>query len=151
MHYSIRILTQGANKDEARATAFDYADALVDLGEFDYYDAEDVKTYRLASELGKKAVEGALARNREEFMLSLQAVRLMLQEFTDEQIYQDDYPPEKRDYYASRWQFSQVGEGRSYLYGDRAIWGEAIRNDKDFQAATEGHANLWVTSMDFHN
>jgi hypothetical protein len=75
----------------------------------------------------------------------------MLQEFTDEQIYQDDYPPEPRDYYASRYEFTQVGDGHCYLYGDNAVWGEKIRNEKDYQAATADHDHLWVTCMGFHN
>jgi hypothetical protein len=75
----------------------------------------------------------------------------MLQEFTDEQIYQDDYPPEPREYYASRYEFTQVGDGHCYLYGDNAVWGEKIRNDRDYEAATANHENLWVTCMGFHN
>jgi len=121
MHYTIRILTGGENRRDARARALDHADRLVDEGEFDYYDADTARTHELASELGRKAVEGALAANRREFDAAIRAARLMLQEFTDEQIYQDDYPEGQRDYYASRWQFSQVGDSRSYIYGDHDV------------------------------
>ena len=153
MHYLVRILSYGENREEARTHALAYADRLVEQEEFDYYSPEGARTYRLTSALGQKAVEGALASNRRDFNLAMQAVRLMLQAFTDDQIYQDSFPQEPRDYYASRWQFSQVGAGHSYIYGDGDIWGEAIRNEQDFKAATETvfHDNLWVTSMDFHN
>jgi hypothetical protein len=50
----------------------------------------------------------------------------MLQAFTDEHIYQDDYPPEPSAYYASRWQFNQVGDGSAYLSGDESFWGEKM-------------------------
>src|SRR5258708_30742462 len=116
-----------------------------------YYDKQRARTYALVSALGKKAVEGALAANRREFDAALHAVKLMLQEFTDEQIYQDDYPPEPRDYYASRYEFTQVGDAHCYLYGDNDVWGEKIRNEKDYQAAAADHDNLWVTCMGFHN
>ena len=151
MHYLIGILTQGETKREARGNALSFADELVSRGEFDFYDSQRARTYQLASALGKKAVEGALAANRREFDTALHAVKLMLQEFSDEQIYQDDYPPEPRDYYASRYEFTQVGDGHCYLYGDNAVWGEKIRNEKDHQAATVDHDNLWVTCMGFHN
>jgi hypothetical protein len=151
MHYLIGILTQGETKQEAHGNALAFADELVDRGEFDFYDGQRARTYKLASALGTKAVEGALAANRREFDAALHAVKLMLQEFTDEQIYQDDYPPEPREYYASRYEFTQVGDGHCYLYGDNAVWGEKIRNDRDYEAATADHDNLWVTCMGFHN
>ena len=151
MHYRIGILTAGATRHEARDNAVAFADELVTRGEFDYYDARRARTYQLASALGRKAIDGALAANRKEFDTALRAVKLMLQEFTDEQIYQDDYPPDERDYYASRYEFTQVGDGHCYLYGDNGIWGEKIRNDKDYEAATAQHDNLWVTCMGFHN
>src|SRR5215471_6970936 len=104
MHYLIRILTEGASRQEAHDNALAFADALVEQGAFDYHD-DHGETHQLASKLGKRAVEAALAANRREFNLAIRAARLMLQEFTDEQIYQDEYPNEPRDYYASRWQF----------------------------------------------
>jgi hypothetical protein len=87
MHYLIGILTQGETKQDAHDNALAFADELVDRGEFDFYDGQRARTYKLASALGKKAVEGALAANRREFDAALHAVKLMLQEFTDEQIY----------------------------------------------------------------
>jgi hypothetical protein len=151
MHYQISILTGGENQEQARTYALEHANRLVDEGEFDYYQPETSATYQLASKIGKLTVERALKQNRAAFDAAMVAVRCMVAEFTDEQIYQDDYGDGERDYFASRWQFSQVGDGHVYLYGGSDIWGEAIRNDKDFQAATEGHHDLWVTSMDFHN
>jgi hypothetical protein len=151
MYSLIRILTQGETRQEAHDNALAFAHELVDRDAFDFYDGQRARTYTLASALGRKAVEYALAGNRREFDSALRAARLMLQEFTDEQIYQDDYPPEPREYYASRWEFSQVGDTRSFLYGDHGVWGEKIRNDKDYQAATADHDNLWVTCLWFHS
>jgi hypothetical protein len=145
MYSLIRILTQGETRHEAHDNALAFASELVDRDDFDFYDGQRARTYTLASALGKKAMEYALAGNRCEFDVALQAARLMLQEFTDEQIDQDDYPLEPREYYASRWQFSQVGDGISYLYGDEGMWGEKIRNEKVYQTATADCDILWVT------
>jgi hypothetical protein len=150
VHYLIRILSEGESQQEAHDNALAFADELVTSGDFDYY-GEPGQTHQLTSELGRKAVEAALRANRREFDLAIRAARLMLQEFTDEHIYQDEYPAEPRDYYASRWQFSQVGDGTAYLYGDQSVWGEKIRNDRDYQAATADRTDLWVTALDFHN
>src|SRR5258708_21985309 len=108
VHYLIGILTEGDTRRDARDNALAFAGELVERGEFDFYDGQRARTYKLASALGKKAVEGALAANRREFDTALRAVKLMLQEFTDEQIYQDEYPAEPREYFASRYEFTQV-------------------------------------------
>jgi hypothetical protein len=93
MHCFLRILTEGETKQEVYDHALDFAGALVERGEFDSYDAEHAKTSRLASALGKKAVERTLAANRREFDLAIYAARLMLQECTDEHIYQRRLSP----------------------------------------------------------
>jgi hypothetical protein len=155
MHYLIRLLTTGADTGEARANALAYADTLVDQGEFDWYDPDSARTHKLASELGKKAVEGALARNRDEFMHAIHVIRLMLRDFTDEQIYQEQFDlPDGAapGYYASRYQFEQAGDdGPVYVYGDHDVWGGKIMNDRQYQDATDSKDGLWVTSVKFHN
>ncbi len=155
MHYLIGIISEGATPEEARASAVDFADSLVEHHAFDYH-AESGRTVLLTSALGQEAITGALRTTREEFMRALQIVRLMLHEFTDEQIYQEDFGDEEtedRDYYASRWQFAQVGTTKSYLYATKGIWGAAITNDTDYHLALEDQDpnELWVTTMDFHN
>jgi len=67
MHYPTVILTSAGNQDEAHDKALLFANQLVLEGEFDYYNAngecweESGKTYMLASELGKRAVEHAFS------------------------------------------------------------------------------------------
>lgn len=159
MHYSISIISEGKSRQEAYENALGCADGLVEQNEFDYH-ADEGETHHITSAVGQKAIEGALRATREDFMRALQVVRLMLREFTDEQIYQEDFgdddpehPQHPRDYYASRWQFAQVGTTRSYLYATEGIWGAAITNDKDYERALEDRDtnDLWVTTMDFHN
>ena len=159
MHYLVRILTTGETRETAHEKALAYADELVEGGQFDYYLeqgrwAESGKTYRVASRLGQLAVERALQSNREEFEYAIHAARMMLAEFTDDQIYEEQFgtaeEARQRDYFPSRWQFSRVHPDRSYLYGDRDLWGEQIRNTTDYQQATQDRDDLWVTALDFH-
>jgi hypothetical protein len=157
MHYPTVILTQAEQQEEAHDKAIQFANELLLTGDYDYFNAngerweESGKTYALASEAGKRAVELALTANRRTFDMALHAARMMLQEFTDEQIYQEDFGEGERNYLPSRWQFGQVYDATPYIYGDHDVWGgEAIRNDTDYQAATENQGNLWVTCLDFH-
>lgn len=155
MHYLVGILSQRASRKEAHENAVSYADSLVEQGEFDYHDGEQSKTYELTSAVGKRAVEGALAANRRAFDDAIQVARLMLERYTDEQIYNDDYPDDGRDYYASRWQFSQVGDGHCYLYadlsGDQGIWSGKVSNDREYELAIAGRDNVYITPIGFHN
>ena len=80
----------------------------------------------------------------------------MLSDFTDEQIYQDQYDlPDGSapGYYASRHQFAIVGGAGNhcYLYGDNGVWGGKIENDRQYDEAIGEKDNLWVTVMRFHN
>ena len=155
MHYMVRILSQGTSRKEAYENAVSYADSLVEQGDFDYHYGEHSKTYELTSAVGKRAVEGALAANRRAFDDAIQVARLMLERYTDEQIYTDNYPDDGRDYYASRWQFSQVGDGHCYLYadlsGDQGIWSGKVSNDCEYQLAIAERDNVYVTPIGFHN
>lgn len=156
MHYLIRIVSEGSTKEEARDAAFDFADTLVEQNDFDYH-ADAGHTYPLTSKLGQEAIEGALRSTREDFMRALKVVKIMLRDFTDEQIYQEDFgeedPEHPRDYYASRWQFAQVGTTKSYFYATAGIWGAAITNDRDYATALSDQdpKELWVTTIDFHH
>ena len=158
MHYPTVILSQAECEQDAHDKALALADELVEQGRYDYYNANSErwensgKTYALASELGKKAVELALLANRRTFDMAIHAARMMLQEFTDDQIYEEDFGDGERDYLPTRWHFGQVYDATSLIYGDHDVWGgEAIRNDKDFQAATDNLQSIWVTCLDFHN
>ncbi len=162
MHSLIAVLTEALTKHEAAASAFAYADQLVEEGEFDYYNRRSElynlsgRTYRLTSKAGGLLVAEALRANRTEFDQALKAARHMLSHCTDEQLYQDDIPPDPtRDYWASRYQFAILGgmTHDCYLYGEPQVWGGKIQNDREYAAATNGHEadNLWVTAIDFHH
>jgi hypothetical protein len=161
VHQLIRIIGEAANHEEARERALDFAQQLVEQGEFDYcaLDAdrweECGETYPVASEAGCLAVRAALAANRAAFDGALRAVRPMLAHYTDEQIYQDDFPDEPRDYFASRHEFAAVGgyTHDCFLYGDDSVWGGKIHSDTDYAAATSDRdpTALHVTLLAMHS
>lgn len=161
MHYLVRILTETDNKEQAIANAFSYADDLVESGDFDWYNTgserwnEGGKAFKLSSKTGQKWLQSALDNNRHEFNRGLEAVKAMLNEFSDDDIYNEKFgTPEQRQarkYFASRYSFTMVGRGQSYLYGDNDLWGGAIQNDSELEQVTKDRKDLWIVSIDFHN
>jgi hypothetical protein len=160
MHYLIRVIGQANSHEEAHENAVAFVDDLIERREFDYYDLDSPRfeenghTHQLASAIGQLLVQDALRANRDAFDRALHAVRMMLAHFTDEQLYQNNFPDEPRDYYASRHEFAVVGgyTHDCYLYGDDTLWSEKIQNDKDYQLAIHDldPSELWVTCLDVH-
>jgi len=160
MHYLIRVVGQAESQEEAHENALDFVDDLIERREFDYYDLDSQRfeengfTHQLVSAMGQLLIQDALKANREAFDRALYAVRMMLAHYTDEQIYQNDFPDELRDYHVSRHEFAVVGgyTHDCYLYGDDTVWGDKIQTDKDYALAVQDldPNELWVTSLDVH-
>src|SRR5262249_42799293 len=153
MHYLIRVIGQAESQEEAHENALAFVDDLIERREFDYYDLDSPRfeenghTYQLVSAVGQMLVQDALKANRGAFEHPLYAVRMMLAHYTDEQIYQNNFPDQPRDYCGSRHEFAVVGgyTHDCYLYGDDTIWGEKIQNDTDYAMAIQdlGLNELW--------
>src|SRR5690348_7660170 len=118
MHQLVAIISGGKTRKEAFDNALGMADDLVERDEFDYHEDAGT-THKFTSAIGQKMIEGALEATREDFMRAMAVVRFMLDHYTDEQIYQEDFgaedPEHPREHYLSRWQFAQVGTTRTYL------------------------------------
>jgi hypothetical protein len=160
MHYLIRVIGQAESQEEAQENALAFVDDLTERREFDYYDLESHRfeenghTHQLVSAMGQLLVQDAMKANRDAFDRALHAVRMMLAHYTDEQIYQNDFPDEPRDYYASRHEFAVVGgyTHDCYLYGDDTVWGEKIQSGKEYTMAIQDldPSEVWVTCLDAH-
>ena len=160
MHQLIGIVSHADTVEQARDDALTFADALVERDELDYYLLDSDRweqsgqTSSLASEAGRAALAAARKANRDAFDRALRAVRMMLAHYTDEQIYQDDFPDDGRDYYAARYQFAVIGGHTHdcYLYGDGSLWGGKLQNDTDYRLATGDldPTELWITNLDVH-
>lgn len=162
-HQLIRIIGVADTQQAAHESALEFADQLVEDGEFDYYLDQPVhypeagSTFQLTHELGRFAVQEALKANRETFDRALETIRRMFSDFTDEQIYQEDFGrgDDAPDYYASRYQFGTLaGDNHAtYIYGDDTVWGEPIKNDREYLLAIGDldPNEVWVTLLDMHH
>jgi len=165
VHYLVRIISQAPDREAAYKQAVDTADQLVSDGTYDYYVADSEhsiqvgETFRVSSLLGKTAVEEALKWQKAAFMRAMGAIRIMLEQFTDEQMYQNEYPApadgSEREYWPHRWQFHVAAgdQTSTFLYRDTLLGAGAIQNDTEYQTIVEAHdpQELWVTGFNFHN
>jgi hypothetical protein len=161
MHKLIRIIGHADDRETAAEQAYAFADELVERGDFDHYVVDSDRyeasgySYSLAEVAGQLLVREALQANREAWNQALNVVRYMLQHYSEEQIYQDTYPETPPDMYISRHQFGVLSgyTHDSWIYGDESVWGDKIRNDRDYTRAIEDIApeQLWVTCLDMHH
>jgi hypothetical protein len=161
MHKLIRIIGTAEGQDTAAEQAYAFADDLVERGEFDHYAVQSERheesgyTFSLAEDAGQLLVAEALNANRVEWERALKVVRYMLDHYSDEAMYQDAYDDPPTDVYISRHQFAIVAgyTHDSWIYGDESLWGDKIRNDRDYKMAIEDIelGQLWVTCLDMHH
>jgi hypothetical protein len=161
MHKLIRIISTAEDQDTAAEQAYAFADGLLERGEFDHYVVKSERheesgyTFSLAEGAGQFLVAEALNANRVEWDRALKVVRFMLDHYSDEAIYQDSYEDPPTDMYISRHQFAIVAgyTHDSWIYGDESLWGDKIRNERDYHLAVQDIEpdQLWVTALDMHH
>ena len=164
MHYTVKLIVQADDREKALANAESYAESLCNSGgPFDSYDMNGgwgkSEAVALSSKRGKKLLTEGMNSSRREFDEALGCVKYMLEHFTDDQIYEDNYKSlddvekPKGIGYLDRWQFGRItGHGdSSYVYAEGSIWGGPIKNQTDLRNATAGETNLWIVQVDFHN
>jgi hypothetical protein len=162
MHYPIRLIVEGEDAETAMVMAEDYADSLVECGEFDWYNLDGrwgkSVPHKLTSQKGRALIKEGLEETRQEFDNAMRHVRYMLEHFSDDQIYNEQFgswedrgrPPEGVSY-LSRWQFALAGGHSCYVFAEGAVWGGAVNSDDTLVVATKGRDDLWVVLVDFHN
>lgn len=163
MHYLVRMLVEADSAKEALFQAETDCDTLVELGTIDWYDMNgrwgDSKAYGINSVKGKALLKEGMDNNHREFERALEAIRYMFENFTDDQIYNEDFTKTDQhssEHYLSRYQFT-IASGRSNaacVYAmDGNLWGSRIDNDKDLGHILESNKDkkLWVVPVDVHN
>ncbi len=163
MHYFVKLLVQAETAEEALEQAEMDADTLVERGGADWYDFHgrwgDSKAYSVSSKKGKALLEEGMKCNRDEFDRGIAAIRYMMDNFTDEEIYNEDFTKTNQhdsEYYLSRYQFT-IAAGRAdtaCVYAlDGNLWGSRLENDKDLAniLADNKDKKLWVVPVDVHN
>lgn len=163
MHYLVKMLVQADNAKEALGQAERDADEMVQQGIIDYADFYgrwgDSKAHSIKTKAGKKLLDEGMAENRNEFDRSMAAIRYMMENYTDDEIYNEDFTQvdqKDSEHYLSRYQFT-IAAGRANaacVYAmDGNLWGSRVENDKDLTHILEGNKDkkLWVVPVDVHN
>lgn len=163
MHYLVKMLVQADNAKEALEQAQMDADTMVEYQYIDWYDLNgrwgDSKAYGVSSKKGKALLEEGMKCNRDEFDRAMAAIRYMMDNYTDDDIYNENFTKTDQhdsEFYLSRYQFT-IASGRANaacVYAmDGNLWGSRVENDKDLEHILEGNKDkkLWVVPVDVHN
>ena len=158
MHYLVRLIVTGDTKEEANNEARWIMDELVEWHEFDWYTvtAEDSRwpdcwsPMRLSSKKAQSIVNETMSEQLEEFKRTMDSVRFILKNYTDEQIFNEEFEPVE-GHYLSRYQFSKASgyHGNAcLLFGEG---GDSITSQKHLDGYLKDTKNLWVVQVDCHN
>lgn len=167
MHYLVKLIVEADNGTEALEQAERDAQDLIECGQFDWYDLNgrwgDSKAYGVTSRIGRRLIKEGMDANREQFDSAMIAVRYMMEHYSDDDIYEENFGkwedlkdtlPEKV-YSLSRWQFGRVaGDSNSpcvyAVSGD--LWGGKLEKEADLEhVLSKTNKKLWVVPVDFHN
>ncbi len=166
MHYLIKLVVQADSAEDALYEAQNDAETLVEWQEFDWFQLEgrwgESKAHKVTSKEGKRLLKEAMESNRAEFDNAILTIRYMLENFSDDDIYNEQFPKWDKDsntfpdgvVFPSRWQFSRAGGRGNSIYAyavNGNVWGGKIENDKSLETILKDNDNLWVVPVDFHN
>ena len=99
MHYLVRFIVEADYAHQATSKVIDTLDNLVEAHEFDWYSntakgsrwKDCWKPIRLDAKKGQDMVQNAMKGQYAEFKRSLATIRLMLDGYTDEQIFDEEF------------------------------------------------------------
>ncbi len=158
MHYLVRLIVEADSAEEANSQADSVMMDLVEWKEFDWYhDTSDGsrweecwKPVRLSNKKAQAWVKDAMDGQLSEFKQSMATIRLMLDSYSDEQIFNEEF--ERVDgHYLSRYQFSKASgyhANACQLFGEG---GDSITSQKHLGGYLENTSRLWVVQVDCHN
>ena len=158
MHYFVHLVIGGDDIDTVMDQARCVMDNLIEQHEFDWYRTEDDnctwadcwKPVPLDSDTGKAWVTDAIDAQFSEFKHSMRAIRYMVQNHSDEQIFDEDFG-DKPEMHLSRYYFSKASgchANAALLYD---TYGTAIPNNADLRRCVDEAMNDWVIQVDCHN
>ena len=158
MHYLVRLMVEAEDAQEANNHAECVMNDLVEWREFDWYSTEADegrwedcwKPVRLNTKKGKAMVQDAMQGQLEEFKRSMAAVRLMLDQYTDGQIFNEEFE-QIEGHYLSRYQFSRASGYHANACQLFDNGGCSITNQKQLDWYLKEPKGLWVVQVDCHN
>ena len=162
MHYLVGMIVKAESAEEALEVAEQDADTLVEQGYYDYHSFEgrwgESEALPLGSEKAQQIIKELMEADRADFDRGIEAVRYMIENYTDDQIYNETFSKEDKEntsFYLSRYQFGVLynnnsGGGVFALDGD--LWGSKLDKDADLKYILDkGTDDLWLVTADFHN
>lgn len=161
MHYLVKLIVKADTAEEALQQAESDADTMVEYGYCDWYNMDGrwgtSKAYGVNTKKGKELIKEGMDENRYEFDRAMAAIRYMMENYNDDEIYNENFTQvdqKESEFYLSRYQFT-VASGKSnagVCYAmDGDLWGSRIDNDKDLGHVLAHDAKLWVVPVDVHN
>ena len=158
MHYLVRLIIEAPDAAEARNIAESTMDDLVEWREFDWYTttAEDSrwedcwKPMKMSTKKAQELVKDAMHGQLDEFKQTMATIRLMLDGYTNEQIYNEEFT-QVDGHYLSRYQFSRASgyhANACQLFGPG---GDSITSQRGLEYYLKDTKNLWLVQVDAHN
>lgn len=158
MHYLVRLIIDGDDIDTVMDQARYVMDSLVEQREFDWYRTESDdsawedcwKPVPFDSETGKAWVKDAIDAQFDELKHSMQVIRHMVQNYSDEQIFDESFG-EKPAMHLSRYYFSKASgyhANAALLYD---TFGTTIPNNTGLKDFIDESKHYWVIQVDCHN
>lgn len=158
MHYLVRLIVAADDADEANSEADSVMTDLIEWKEFDWYNTstddsrwEDCwSPIRLSTEKAQAMVQDVMQSQLAEFKQTIATIRLMLDSYSDEQIFNEDF--EQVDgHYLARYQFSRASgyhANACQLFGEG---GDSITSQKQLNYYLKDTDRLWLVQVDCHN
>lgn len=169
MHYLVKLIVSGEDKEDALRNAVADADSLCEQGRFDWYSEEGrwgkSQAFRVRSKTGKKHIEDGMSAHRDDFDRALKHIRYMMENYSDDEIYNEqfgayedikEFLPEDVNY-LSKYQFYVAAGDKTgpYVYSlDGDVWGGCLEKERDLKYVLDkddDNNKLWVVPIDFHN
>ena len=159
MHYLVRLIVEADDATEAKSRADSVMIDLVEYGEFDWYrdEADDSswpdcwKPVRLSTKKARATVADAIQSQLTEFKQAIATIRLMLESYSDEQIFNEEFTHDMAGHYLSRYQFSRASgyHANTCLLFDTN--GNSIISQRELGLLLKKPDGLWVVQVDCHN
>lgn len=158
MHYLVRLIVEADSAEEANSQADYMMMDLVEQREFDWYHDtpansrwEDCwKPVHLSNKKAQTWVKDAMDRQLSEFKQSMKEIRFMLDGYTDEQIFNEEFE-QVGGQCLSRYQFSRASgchANTCQIFGDG---GSSIISQRELDWYLDHASNRWVVQIDCHN
>ena len=157
MHYLVRLIVEADSAEEANSQADSVMMDLIEWREFDWYhtEADDSrwedcwKPMRLTEKKAQTLLQDAMRWQFDEFKNALATIRLMIDNYTDEQIFNEKFKPVE-GHHLSRYHF---GIASGYHGAVHRIFGEGsepIISQEELDYHLKNRKDLWLVLVDCH-